>query len=559
MATEPTSVPQAVGAIEDPSGVEWDVVVIGAGMGGGTAGYELARRGLRVLFLEKGRFLQRDPDALTGELVDQSDAPSHRLARGYWPFPLQGVVRVDREVRSFQTALSAGEIEFFAPLGCGTGGSTTLYGATLERFFPSDFEPRQHFPESPGSTLPERWPVSFAEMEPYYARAERLFGVCGTSDPLHPDSGADLADPPPLNDRDREAFELLADRGLHPYRLHVGCAFRPGCEGCGGRLCLRACKSDAGWVCIVPALDRYGATLLSECDVVELLAGPSRVEAAVCHWRGRELRIRAKTFVLAAGALMTPMLLLTSKSSAWPEGLANRSSLVGRNLMVHAGDVIAIRPLGTGRSSGFNKSLSFNDFYFIEGRKVGNVQSVGVPVDTGSVFAHIQQTMSKAPSWLRRAIPQKVLRLAARIGAYYFRDAVVFGAIVEDLPYSENRVLLDSSVPNGMRFEYRYTSELHERSELLREELERRIGKRHALTLTRSLNLNFGHPCGTCRFGNSPEESVLDRNNKAHGVENLYVVDASFFPSSSGTNPSLTIAANAIRVAEHIVNARGLS
>ena len=195
--------------------------------------------------------------------------------------------------------------------------------------------------------------------------------------------------------------------------------------------------------------------------------------------------------------------------------------------------------------------IAGNDFYVHEGRKLGNLQSVGIAVSTGVVLAHLRAVVDKDPGrWLKLTRP--FLRLAAVLGARYFRDAVTFGAIIEDLPYLENRIVPDPSAPNGMRFEYTYKGELRERNALFRRLLRERLGRRRVVCLTRESNLNFGHPCGTCRFGDDPAASVLDRDNRAHGVGNLFVVDASFFPSSGGTNPSLTIAANALRAAEAI-------
>ncbi|MEX2209241.1 MAG: GMC family oxidoreductase [Myxococcota bacterium] len=558
------SVSRAAEPTDDPEAVRWDAIVIGAGMGGATAGFELARLGRRVLFLEKGRFVQREGDTVRGDLGDQIGNPEERVRRGYWPQPLAGLMGVRapdaRERRSHPIhALKGGEVEFFGPLGCGTGGSTILYGATLERFFPSDFAPRANFPEVADSTLPERWPISYAELEPFYRRAERIFRVRGTPDPMHPSASDPLPEPAELNAQDRDVFELFVRKGLHPYRIHIGCRFVEGCDGCAGRVCLRDCKSDAGRVCVIPAVDQHGARLLTECEVTRLEADRARVTRVHARWRGRELALEARMVIAAAGALMTPVLLLNSTAEHWPNGLANGSGLVGRNLMVHTGDMIAVRS-GVGRTgTGFNKSLSINDLYVARGRKLGNFQSVGVQVDTGSVLAHVQTTLAKGPRWLRRLAHPLLLRVIARIGAWYFRNSVIFGSIVEDLPYLENRVLPDPRSPNGMRFEYRYPPELAERNALFRSELARRLGRTRVVTLTRPMNLNFGHLCGTARFGDDPGASVLDRNNRAHEVENLYVVDGSFFPSSGGTNPSLTIAANALRVAEaiHAELARG--
>lgn len=542
----------------DPTAFEWDAIVIGTGMGGATAGYELARLGRRVLFVETGRFVQRESDTVRGDLGDQIEDPDERVRRGYWPQPLTGVmdVRVSDTASRRRShpvhAIKGGDVEFFGPLGCGTGGSTILYGATLERFFPSDFEPRANFPEAPDSTLPERWPIAYKELEPYYRRAERIFRVRGTPDPMHPSASDSLPEPTPLNEQDQDVFDLLVRKGFHPYRIHIGCRFVEGCDGCAGRVCLRDCKSDAGRVCVIPAVEEHGARLLTECHVTRLEADETRITRVHARWRGRDVLLRGRVVILAAGALMTPLMLLGSKSEHWPDGLANGSGLVGRNLMVHTGDMIAVRSGKSPTRTGFNKSLSINDLYVAEGRKLGNFQSVGVQVDTGSVLAHLQTTLSKAPRWLRRLGHPLLLRVLARVGAWYFRNSVIFGSIVEDLPYLENRVWPDPNVRSGIRFEYRYSAELAERNALFRSRLARVLGRTRVVTLTRPLNLNFGHLCGTARFGDDPETSVLDRNNRAHQVENLYVVDASFFPSSGGTNPSLTIAANALRVAEAI-------
>ena len=540
----------------DPDAIEWDAVVIGTGVGGATLGYELARRGRRVLFVEKGRYLQKDPEAEQGELGELSVDPDERLRRGWWPHPISG--RTDVEGRAPGTGwapvrhlLDDGEADFFAPLGCGTGGSSVLYGATLERFHPRDFRPRENFPEVAETTLPEAWPVGWDTFAPLYEEVERLYDVHGTPDPLSDDE-ATLPEPPPMNEQDRSIHALFEKHGLHPYRSHIGCAFKPGCDGCGGRLCVRDCKGDSGRVCLVPAVETHGATLLSGCEVTRLVADRTAVREVHGRWQGRDVRLRAKVVVLAAGALMSPVLLMNSKSEAWPEGVANGSGWVGRNLMLHAGDMVAIRPKGRAEGGGFTKTISINDFYFAGGRKLGNFQSLGVRVDTGAVFSHVRTTLDKGPAWLRRIVPSIVARLIARVGAIFFRNAVVFSAILEDLPYLHNRVMPDASQPSGIRYEYTYPDELMERNTLFRRSLIRALGRRRVTVLSRPVNLNFGHVCGTCRFGDDPHTSVLDSTNRAHEVENLYVVDASFFPSSGGVNPSLTIAANALRVARII-------
>ena len=523
-----------------PADTLWDVIVVGTGMGGSTVGHELARSGRRVLFLERGKFLFGSADRGDGTLpFDADESPEARMRRGWWPLPLQG-------------STSFGPTEFFAPLGCGTGGSSGLYAAQLERLLPRDFAPRANYPEVADSTLPEAWPIPYEEFVPWYRRAEQLYGVRGTPDPLNPDPGSALRDPPPLSPRDGDFDESFRALGLHPYRAHVACEYVPGCLDCGGVLCPRPCKYDAGRTCLVPALEQHAARILSGCEVVRLEADAHAVQSVHCRWKDAELTLRARVVVLAAGALMTPMLLLNSVSQAWPAGLANGSGMVGRNLMFHASDFIAIRPRRSLSGDGPKKALSFNDFYVHGGRKLGTFQSVGVAINRGSILHFLRVKMQKAPGWQRK-LASPFLRAVSIVAGRYFRGAGVFATIIEDLPYLENRVISDPQAKNGMRFEYRYTGHLRERTQYYRRQLARTLRPHHRMmVLTGENNINYGHTCGTCRFGDDPRTSVLDRNNRAHGVENLYVVDASFFPSSGGTNPSLTIAANALRVAAAI-------
>jgi choline dehydrogenase-like flavoprotein len=524
---------------DDPSGVLWDVVVVGTGMGGSTAGFALAQRGHRVLFLEKGRYLYRGADRGDGRIDPYaSNEPGARLSRGWWPTPLAG-------------DSSFGRLDFFAPLGCGSGGSTALYGAALERLAPEDFTPGKNYPDAAGANLPDAWPITYEELEPYYDRAEALFRVRGTADPLRPGSGKNLREPPPLSARDQHLHDELGRAGLHPYRVHVGCEFVDGCEECGGTLCPRECKNDAGRICLVPALEKFGAKLLPECEVTQIVADASSVKELRCRWRGEPLSIRAKLVVLAAGAFMTPLLLLNSGDEARPAGLANRSGMVGRNLMLHSGDFIAVRSARSLSSAGPKKSLALNDFYFCEGEKLGTIQSVGVSVSRANVLQFLGSLYAREQRWWMR-LTRPLLPIIAYVGARLFANSVVICPIVEDLPYAENRVVPDAASHSGMRFEYRYPEELRRRNQLLRRKLAELLGPWRLAVLTGENNLNFGHACGTCRFGDDPLKSVLDRNNRTHDLDNLYVVDASFFPSSGGTNPSLTIAANALRAADAI-------
>jgi choline dehydrogenase-like flavoprotein len=267
--SEATAVPQ------NPEQDDWDVIVVGTGMGGSTVGYELARRGRRVLFLEKGKFLHGEPDAAGDPPPDAHPDIEARLRAGRWPLPLQG-------------RTSFGETEFIAPWGCGTGGSTTIYGAQLERFTAVDFVPRRNFPDVKDANLPERWPISYEELVPYYRIAEALYRIRGTQDPLNADPKAALRDPPRLSERDQVYFDSFHELGLHPYQSHVGFDYSYNCRECFD-FCPRGCKSDSATICLMPALTNHGAPA-DRLRGVGDLADRSRVTAVRARWKAARSR-----------------------------------------------------------------------------------------------------------------------------------------------------------------------------------------------------------------------------------------------------------------------------
>ncbi len=522
----------------------WDVIVVGTGMGGATTGYELARKGQNVLFIEKGKFLFEPTDRGDGKRSSNwNDDPDSRLSRGNWPQPIQG-------------STSFGDLDFFAPLGSGTGGGTSLYAAQLERFLPCDFKPRTNYREIDDSTLPESWPIDYYFFEKYYRLAESLYRVRGTHDPKNHDREAKYLKPPTLSERDQFLTKSFQTSGLNPYRAHVACEFVINCNECGGLLCPHECKNDSAKICLKPALENHDASILTDCEVLHFEADSKSIKSVICKINEKIYIIKGRIIVLAAGSLFTPVLLLKSKSEHWPNGLANNSGFVGRNLMWHATDFIAVRPKMTLATIGPKKALSLNDFYNLNGLKLGNVQSVGVPVNADYIYSFLISKVQKASKWKQVIAHRSLLFVISQLAAYYFKSTAVFALITEDLPYFENRVIVDPLAKNGMRFNYKYSDDLRFRCDkffsLFKELLKSNF---RILKITGKNNINFGHACGTCRFGADPKSSVLRWDNRAHDVDNLYITDASFFPSSGGTNPSLTIAANAIRVAE-IINQR---
>jgi len=418
-----------------------------------------------------------------------------------------------------------------------------------ERFFAQDFTPRQNFKDPGESTVPEAWPITYDQLSPWYAQAEKLLGVRGAPDPLRPEAAhVNLPAAPPFSADNQPLVNYLAGRGLHPYHLPMACDYTDGCTTCQLYLCDQSCKNDAARNGVLPAVTEHGAHLLDECRVLRLEADRTHVQHVIAQHHSDMLALKAKVVVLAAGALATPVLLLNSRSGQWPRGLANGSDWVGRNLMRHLLDPIEVWPHPKHKITAANKEIGLNDFYLWEGQKHGTVQSFGaIPP---------MQWLTNRPDWRGKAL--RAMSPAVRqIYDRFFTGGLVLAAMTEDLPYLENRVLpYDRPSLDGrqrLRIQYRlHPSEIERRATFLRQLKAVFQPFRHMPVGNGEANANLGHVCGTCRFGTNRKSSVLDPQNRAHEVANLYVVDTSFFPSSAGLNPSLTVAANALRVAEHV-------
>ncbi|MGE3809214.1 MAG: GMC oxidoreductase [Gemmataceae bacterium] len=541
--------------VGDPGVRRWDVIVIGTGMGGATIGLALARAGLRVLFLEKG--LRQSSATLRGDFAESYLAPTAVPGPGDTPLLARaGRWSDDIDDRSHRPH------RFVPFVGCGSGGSSALFGAALERLHPADLEPRRFWNGTAGSTLPARWPVRFEELVPYYEDAERLFGLHGTHDPLRGDRAILGTPETSLSPANLKLIAELASRGLHPYRLPLAHKDDPACVGCQGYLCAAGCKRDAGSVCLEPALQHHRAELLDHCDVIRLEADHHAVTGVVCAWRERLLTLKASLIVLAAGALASPWLLLNSASRHWPRGLANRSGLVGRNLMRHMVDLYAVGVPEACPQHNL-KQIAFNDFYFDteHGQKWGTVQSFGNLPPARLLALGLEKELRDkgrpVAAWLAR-LGRPVLR---RVLDRMLADRLILASILEDLPYLDNRIELRSERDffgrRRLALRYRLPEVACERVGRFRRRL-REVLKPLPVRLIEQADNNerLAHVCGTCRFGHDPRTSVLDAGCRAHGLANLYVVDASFFPSSGGTNPGLTIAANALRVADLLLQRR---
>jgi choline dehydrogenase-like flavoprotein len=507
----------------DPSKI-WDVIVIGSGIGGSTVAHALTLRGLDVLVLEKGKRVAAADDR------EQGTAPEARMERGWWPTPVS-------ERRGDGTYANV-----FAAIGCAVGGSSIHYAAALERMAPTDFQALT----TPARTLPA-WPVPYGQFLPYYEAAEALYRVQLSSD----------AAMGRLSEWDRAFMESMRRKGMRPEVLHVGIRYDEECEECIGRVCPRGCKSDAVSVCLDAALRRGNCHLLQNCDVQSLEAGAKSVEGVRAICDGKEILIPGRVVVLSAGAFRSPLILLRSASSAWPTGLANGSDQVGRNLMFHTADLFAIwAPRRYDQRGKQKKALSIRDFYLAEGERLGYVQSMGIEIGRGAIAAHLKNLMRNHGIRSERLL-SVLAKIPSHLGEALLGDAGLFAAMTEDDPNPDNRVTLDPDRTDGARFAYTMTDDLRRRADALRDKFAAGIKPWRLARLSPALTMNYGHPCGTCRFGDDPDSSVLDRDCRPHGLRNLFVVDASFMPRSGAVNPSLTIAANALRVAPKIAAAAG--
>ena len=508
---------------------QWDVVIIGTGMGGGTLGHSLARQGLSVLFLEKGLAHVEEPPVWP-------DSDEKLLRAGRWPG------RVTTVIDGLRTTADGS-------MGIGIGGTTQIFGAAMERFERRDFESTPDMPHPTGG-----WPFSYDVFAPYYEAAERLYRVRGTRDPLGEIDSAELPRLPPASPVDGVLMRDLARAGLAPYRQHVGIGYKPGCIECLGYKCQLACKSEAGTIAVVPATTLFGADLRTECDVVRIEADATRATGVVYRHGGALHRVTGRAIVLSAGAYRSPVLMLASRNDAHPDGIGNARDQVGRNIMFHSAIWLALWPSEKAGSWGPRKTISTRAFMNRDGVRGGLLHSTGMSAGYGNILVYLYTVFDRSRfGWLRPVRP--FLRIPAKIAEKLFGSATILSINIEDLPYPKNRVRDIPGSPDDAIVYYTIPDELRARTRAVHAMMKAALGGIRKIWLNSDIQLNLGHPCGTCRAGHDPQTSVVDSDCRVHGMDNLYVVDASFMPTSGGSNPSLTIAANALRVGD-ILGAR---
>jgi len=509
----------------------YDVIVIGSGAGGGTLTHALAPTGKRVLLLERGGFLPREPQNWDSKSV--------------W---------LDLRYRNSGKWTDADTGKQFTPKQhYNVGGNTKVYGAILFRFRERDFGAIQHV-----DGVSPAWPVSYADFEPYYTRAEQLYHVHGSRgvDPDDPPSAAAYRYPPLRHEpRIAQLESDLARIGLTPFPLPVGLILDESapelspcirCATCDGYPCLVNGKADADVVCVQPALRYPNVTLRTHARVMRLETDPSgrTVERVVVDRMGKREEYSADVVVVAAGAINSAALLLQSANDQHPNGLGNGSDVVGRHLMMHNNSsLIAFSKIPN--PTKFQKTLGVNDYYFGDGDwpyPLGAMQMLG---KSDKVLIGFDAPEAPDPVDLAR-------------------HAMDFWMTTEDLPLPGNRVTVDKDGRISLRYQptnLEAHARLIDKFKGMLDQIQCRdqILENYSYRGGRLGISGVAHQNGTVRFGTDPATSALDLNCKMHELDNVYVTDSSFFVSSTAVNPTLTIIANALRVAEHIAERLSVS
>jgi choline dehydrogenase-like flavoprotein len=508
----------------------YDVIIIGTGAGGGTLAHRLAPTGKNILVLERGDFLPREKENWDTVSVFQQDR-----------YHTTEIWR-DR----------AGQ-ELHPGTGYFVGGNTKVYGGALFRWRERDFERVQH----KGGISPE-WPLKYRDFEPYYTEAEHLYEVHGHHglDPTEAIATQDYPFPPICHEpRIQEVHDALQERGFHPFYIPLAIKLNEvnrrlshciRCNTCDGFPCLVDAKADADINSIRPANEHENLTLLTKAKVLRLHTNPSgrEVTAVETEIAGQVHWFSADIVVVACGAINSAALLLRSANDRHPNGLANSSDQVGRNFMKHQNGAIVGLTKKLNPTQ-FQKTMAVNDFYWGEEAfdyPMGHVQLLG------KVNAEMIALDSPTVAGLSFQNRDVFTTLASHSVDWWLTS--------EDLPDANNRVVVEDGT-----IHLHYTDNNTEAFDRL---LQRWTEVLKSIDCgDRILPCSFyfrkkiplqgvAHQCGTCRFGEDPQTSVLDIHCRTHDVDNLYVVDGSFFRSSAAVNPTLTIIANALRVGDHL-------
>jgi choline dehydrogenase-like flavoprotein len=514
---------------------QYDVIIIGSGAGGGTLAYKLAPSGKRILLLERGDYVPRE--------------------KGNWDSRL---VNVEGKYQAKEIWRDKDGKELHPHTNYNVGGNTKFFGAALFRLRRQDFGEIRH-----AGGISPAWPISYDDLEPYYTKAEQLYHVHGArgEDPTDPGSKSPYPHPPVSHEpRIQQLSDDFAEQGLKPFHVPLGIMLNEKdshasqcirCNTCDGYPCLVNAKSDAQVCCVDSAGAYPNFSLLTNARVIRLETDTRgrEVTKVIVERNGVKEEYSASIVVVSCGAINSAALLLRSSTDKHPRGLANSSDVVGRHYMGHVNSVV----MAISRCPNptiFQKTLALNDFYF--GSKdwnfpMGHISFVG-KLDGVTLSAG-------APA----IAPGFTLDLMAK-------HSLDFWLTSEDLPDPDNRVTVNdkgdialSYKPNNEEGHKRLIAKLevlmnHQGAcSVHGHECHQGLFSRNLFIGQRIPLAGVAHQNGTIRFGHDPKTSALDVNCKTHDLDNLYVVDGSFFPSSGAVNPALTIMANALRVGERIL------
>lgn len=512
----------------------WDTVIVGSGFGGSTVALELAKAGRNVLVLERGRWVDRDDSA--------------------WdPIAIQ-VERKYRGVTSYEVDERWGRKITYPDDA--VGGKSIFYGAASFRYREADFTTSARFAGGPSDTIPNMdWPIQYADLEPFYHEAEHTIGVAGVAgtDPTEPPRVGDYpAPPPPYGRSARRIADAASALGLRPFPIPLAINF----DGRGGRpscaMCMtcdlfpcKICAKNDLAVTVLADAHRRGARIRSRTIVKRLVMEADRVRAVECIdlERNEEITITCDLCVVSCGAIGSAALLLASGlGERWPNG-----PLIGRHLMRHcSGVVIGLFPFKTNPEQLFHKQVAIADFYFGDRSRRPE-----------GPWGMIQALQTPPPEFIEQTSPFPFP--VGKIGAKTIAHHAYLLCIAEDLPRPDNRVEVDAGIRDGIgmprvRVHHRYTTRDRKARRALFGKGGRILRQAGALIRVRMPIHTYSHSIGTCRFGEHPERAVLDPWCGFFGVSNLFVVDGSFLPSSGSVNPSLTIAANGLRVGRYLAD-----
>ncbi|HTJ46196.1 MAG TPA: GMC family oxidoreductase [Kofleriaceae bacterium] len=508
-----------------------DVVIVGSGFGGAMAAHRLIEAGARVLMIERGDWVPR------GDAAWRPEAS------------LEMTPYYNKEIPYDVIGQSHGPT--IGGYAC-VGGPSVFYGCVSFRFRARDFEGDPDVIAGSGAA----WPFRYDELEPYYTEAERLLSIAGddAGDPTAPPRSAPFPQAPaPLAPISERVARAAIGLGLSPFHLPLAINHDAGgarnaciaCRTCDTYACAIGAKNDVATMMIAPLVAR-GLELRTKTTALRFERDGARVTALRVwdHDAQREDVIAADRFVLAAGAIGTPHLILASELDA----VSPARDAVGRYLMRHANAMVfGFFPSRPDPEHRFHKQLAINDWYFGD---PGADDAWGM-----TKLGGVQQMMTPPEALVATHLPRGT-RALARLT----EQLTGLLCIAEDQPRADNRVTIDRDRrdPRGLprlTIHHAYSPRDERAVQALVTRAKRVLSATGALFSHVHRVKTFSHAVGTVRMGIDPRASPLDEHNRFRGLDNLHVVDGSALPMSAGVNPSLTIAAVALRAAAAIVRA----